>query len=214
MFRHLCLILATALASTLDPHVGGPPVPRALVQAHGADSFNQSAMPFWSVTHLGEGPAIVRIVFDWSTSSIVEQRAARFDVDQRGLSGFMYFGNAQPPGLGTYRNGSDVQTGLIYDAANTFIGEPRDGTTGGNCGFIASLPCNDLNDFQKLEFRFTAGLFAAKTFAFDCDTDGGLGYAGGHMRGLTVAVTFADGSVVQGELESDPANPNRAYRQF
>ncbi|MDO8348929.1 MAG: hypothetical protein Q7T30_01745, partial [Planctomycetota bacterium] len=62
------------------------------------------------------------------------------------------------------------------------------------------------------QFAFTA-FTPGRTFAFDCDTDGGPP-AGSDHAGMVVRVTTANSGVLTGMLQVDPVTPNRAVVWF
>ena len=53
-----------------------------------------------------------------------------------------------------------------------------------------------------------------KWFAFDSDTDGGIGFNGNAMAGIIVVVEFKDGTQREGVAVLDPDQPNRAVVQL
>jgi hypothetical protein len=127
-----------------------------------------------------------------------------FDTDQTGMAGVFAGGNSLLPGCaGTYRNGTDVQTGLVYDSLNTTPSNPCDPAA--NTGWIgtnATAP----DTFQTIEFRFSA-FSAGKKFEFDADTDNFFANTGGSMWGMRITVELADGTIFKGVLEPDPEIP-------
>ena len=174
--------------------------------------------PFWRITHRG-GPPITRVTFDMSASpNPVVRDTMRFcvlDTFQPGLiqtQTALWRGNANSPTCaGTYRNGSDAATGLVFDALN----HPVDPCAAGfNSGFVASNAYTGLADtWRTLTFRFTdffgtAG--APEVFEFDCDTDGGPGVTGAQMAGIVVEIEFGAGQLRRTLLRVDPSTPNRA----
>lgn len=195
----------------------------ALVEAIGTNSFpGVAGAPYWNVTNTnpaGMGPNIVDVTFDMFNSSnpAWAASAGNFDYDQPMMAALETFqnGNSALGGtvcMGTYRAGSDVATGLVYDTANAY----GVGTAGGP---IACDPAalsgwatsNDLGGAcTDVNFRFTA-FTGGTAFQFDCDTDGGAGITGGTMAGIAVTILWDNGCTTSGELQADPANPNRAF---
>jgi hypothetical protein len=181
--------------------------PAIEVSAEGIDSFNSDVTGgFWKVRHNDPSRApIARVIFDGTSNGMV------FDTDQTGMADLFEGGNSLVPGCkGTYRNGSDVTTGLVYDALNTVTATPCDPAA--NTGWIGT---NELStdSFQTLEFRF--GSFSAgSTFEFDVDTDGILGNSGEWMAFMTITVELTDGTILTGTLVEDSCIANRAEIRF
>ena len=113
-----------------------------------------------------------------------------FDADEFGMFDFFGAGNGTVYGCtGTYRNGSDVASGLIYagtdiinwptnylpcaDAlrALDMMGNPIDPKSGFKGSDWAG---GGLRHPRIVEFNFTPGKFAGMTFGFDADLDGTL----------------------------------------
>ncbi len=126
-----------------------------------------------------------------------------FDYDQDTGDGVAWAGNSAAASgcCGTYRQGSDVTTGLDYAA-----------TPAAGCDALAQRGFLETGaDGTTLTFPFRGGLFGnGATFAFDCDTDGGRGVAGSDMDGMRVRVTFASGDVRIGVLRADVGGARRA----
>lgn len=171
-----------------------------LAKAEGDNSFNAiTSSGFFSVTNFGS-VAITEFTFDWVGAT--GQGTMLFDLDQNGMADSFWFGNSTSPGSckGTYRNGSDVAAGLVYDTLNTYKGQITL-RCAGNCGFIASNQVNLTPDFKTLRFRFSGDKFKnGVKFEFDCDTDFGAGIDGGSMAGMKVMLKLADNKVVTGAL--------------
>lgn len=120
-------------------------------------------------------------------------------------------GNSTAVGFkGTYRNGCDVTTGLVYDALNWPV-HPN-ASSGANSGFMARNGSNIGNgsSVKTPTFRFAGNKFAGTAakpvgFEFDCDTNGGPGTAedGASMAGMVITVKFVGGTVLKGELRVD-----------
>lgn len=185
--------------------------PAVVVSAEGTNSFNSDVTAgFWKVTNLNDPRSIVQVVFDW-TGAPSSQATMEFDTDQSGMSDRFDGGNSTVSGcLGTYRNGSDTATGLIYSGTPAAPCDPaaNTGWTGTNAG-------NATNDWRTITFSFTPGIFTlGQTFELDIDTDGGLGISGDNMVGMQVSVTFDDMSTVSGALAVDPSTPNRSQVAF
>ncbi|MCA8941881.1 MAG: hypothetical protein KDB80_04910 [Planctomycetes bacterium] len=169
---------------------------RVLVESVGLDSFNHdTSAGFWRVTNGPGNPNIVGLRFDWLASGMPILPV--FDTDQREMGGRFDGGNSLLPSCShTYRNGSEVVTGLVYPGTMT---SPCDAAA--TTGWIGTNPGPSLGDFRTLDFLFT-GFEAGETFEMDIDTDGG-GNSGGAMAGLVITVTFADGSSRTGSLAVD-----------
>ncbi len=118
-------------------------------------SNSNTAFGFFSINHLASStfPPIESVTLDWVASSNLGQATMVFDTDQTGSADLFEGGNGGTVGcLGTYRNGSDVSTGLIYDAANTVPATPCDPTAlTGWTGSTATTAAN----WRALDFRFT-----------------------------------------------------------
>jgi hypothetical protein len=193
----------------VGPTVGTPNV---VIEAVGNNTYNNNgSQPFWRVTHNGTTLPVTRVLFDVTQSTNGSHGNMRFDLDQDipGV-GTLILGNGAAPCQGSYWNGSDVATGLIYDGSNTYVGfDPGTGCAGGNCGFIAGAPwANATEEYRRLEYRFTPGFFFGNTFELDMDTDGGDGVDGRAMAGLFVSVELMNGTVLSGHLEVDPEREN------
>ena len=175
---------------------------RVLVSASGGNSFNSNLKSgFFAVDHR-VGPSITSVTFDWTASSNPGQSDMRFDTNQTGMSDRFDAGNGTESGCsGTYRNMSDVATGLIYDAANTPAAscDPN-----ANTGWIGTNQ-GSASDYRTVQFRFTPGEFVGDRFEVDIDTDGGAGISGADMAGMVVTIAFDDGTEVTGELQVDPS---------
>jgi hypothetical protein len=193
------------------------PSAAVIVEAVGPDSFNSTSVSgFWRISHTGLNPSpIVQVVLDWAGSAIPAQTSRVFDCDQSGMNGVLIYGNGAVPAYGTYRNDSDLDSGLVYDAANTHVGYAIGVVAGGNCGFIASNQVGSTPSHKTLRLRFAPGAFARETFEFDADTDGGLAdQGGGGQQGLRVTVTLQNGQILTGFLAPDSADPDRAFVAF
>lgn len=193
-----------------------------LVEAVGHNSFNTNlASGFFRITHNNPTlPSIVSVTLDISATS----PEWSFDVDEVGLgptnNSQFWNGNSTDPGgigcAGTYRNGSDVATGLIYDNMNTYGPDAAAGQIplvcdpAANCGFTATNAASGTNRWRTLTFRYTPGTFTCNTFEFDVDTDGGFGISGRAQEGMVVTVVLADTTVLTGTLVVDPSNRLRA----
>ncbi|NRA98108.1 MAG: hypothetical protein HRU14_18080, partial [Planctomycetes bacterium] len=197
-----------------------------LVEATGHNAFNTDVTQgFFKIRHLNPTlPSIVQITLDLSPFSPV----AMFDADEPGLgptaNDQFWNGNATDPGAigcaGTYRNGCDVTTGLIYDNLNTYGPDIVAGQVqlicdpAANCGFIASNPVSGLHRWQTVTFRFALGAFTCDTFEFDVDTDGGFGVSGRAQAGMAVTIVLDDTTVLTGTLAVDPSNRLRSMLVF
>jgi len=115
-----------------------------------------------------------------------------FDTDQVGMADRFDAGDSTTTGCqGTYRNASDVATGLDYSGT---AASPCDATA--QLGWVGSNPGANPGEFRTLTFAFQPGrFFNFARLEFDCDTDGGVGVNGGAMDGLVVTATLANGGV-------------------
>jgi len=192
-------------------------------EAIGANSFNADVSSgFFSVTNEATDPnqAVVRVrctVFPANASArtqAIRYNGFRWDTDNPSMA--EVFEGGDSPNLacqGTYRNGSEVSTGLVFAGTAQQNATPCDasalqGWVGSDAGF------ND-GDWRTLEFTFNPSSFMnGAVFEFDADTDGGLGTSGADMAGVVIEVELADGSVVTGELVGDVNNPTRSFVQL
>ena len=137
-----------------------------------------------------------------------------FDYDQvlAGVAMVFENGNATAcPQPGGYRNGSDVTVGLdytnpnqVHDPINNPLACDPAASSGWSSNTFGGGMCKDIG------FLFTS-FDPGDLFEFDCDTDGGAGVTGGAMAGLVVTITWSTGCQTSGELQADPANPNRSF---
>ncbi|MCA8977703.1 MAG: hypothetical protein KDC98_23465 [Planctomycetes bacterium] len=184
-----------------------------VVAAAGVTSFNAGqAPPFWTVTSdttHGHG-AITAVEF--STIGATGQAALQlFDIDQNNMNDRFDGGNATAIGhVGTYRNGSDVSCGLDYAAAGVYVAGFH--LPGESAGVRFSIPPDPAGYVPDLHFAFT-GFVPGRTFAFDCDTDGG-GPGGADQAGMIVRVTTTGSGVLTGVLAVDPVVPDRSLVWF
>ena len=197
-----------------------------LVEAAGHNSFNTDVTQgFLKIRHLNPSlPSIVEVTVDLSPISPV----AMFDADEPGFgptaNDQFWNGNTTDPNgvgcAGTYRNGCDVSTGLIYDNLTTYGPDIAAGQVqlicdqAANCGFIASNPVTGIHRWRTLTFRFTPGSFTCDTFEFDVDTDGGRGVSGRSQAGMAVSILLDDNTLLTGTLETDPSNRLRSMLVF
>ena len=138
------------------------------------------------VSWIGSPAAQASMIWDLDSQAHGES----FDAGNSTLAGYQ----------GTYRNGSDLTTGLDYSVSPISPGDAAART-----GYVG--------DSRTLNFHFTGGAFTSgHTFEFDCDTDGGLGYSGEDMAGMRISISLTDGSVLNGQLIADPSSP--ASRSF
>ena len=182
-----------------------------LVETGGDDSENANqSQGFFRISWLA-GPDIVKVRFDLenSVSNAGDLNNAWWDTTVASMADQFFLGNMNRPGAqGTYRNDSDMLTGLIYD--------PNvNSNSASNSPIVACRP----QDSQTLEFNFTdfgldgAGNPAAgiETFEFDVDTDGMNGSTGNFFRGMIVEITLSDGTVLTAEMLPDAENPKRSF---
>ncbi|MHC5063746.1 MAG: hypothetical protein ACYTG5_07215 [Planctomycetota bacterium] len=143
----------------------------------------------------------------------------RFDTDQGGMADTFEGGNSQFFGCqGTYRNGTDVTTGLIYAGTPQQNLTPCDqsslqGWVGSDDG--PTHYGSDNGDYLTLKFRFSPDTFLnGAKFEFDCDTDGGVGVSGDAMAGLMITVTYQDGLVSSAEFQARAGAPNFSFARL
>lgn len=180
------------------------PIIGVTVSAEGANSFNSDTTSgFFQIKNDSADPmkAITKVILDCT----INAGTLEFDTDQTGMADLLEGGNSVAVGCsGTYRNGSDVTTGLVYDASNTVGATPCDATA--LTGFLGTNAGNAPDDWQTLEFNYAGGTFLnGAVFEFDSDTDGGAGINGAAMAGIVVTIEFADGSVSTGVLAATGA---------
>ena len=177
--------------------------PTYTVTASGANSFNSDTTSgFWQIQNVS-GADIVRVELDFGQSADRTLVQSFFDTTQVGLADRFDGGNSTALGCtGTYRNGSDVTTGLVFDASNS----PSACDLAANTGFIAA------NLSTRLIFRFT-DFGPGETFEFDCDTDIAV-VSGDQMAGLNVTIEDVSGAIFRGTLRVDPSQPNTSSVSF
>ncbi len=188
-------------------------VAEIVVMASGDDSFNsQTSSGFFSITNFGDDP-VTELELDWTRSTNPTHTRMEFDTDQSGMAGRFDAGNSAIAGCnGTYRNGSDVAAGLVYDAQNTVRGVPC--APASNCGWIGTNPGGDPGDYRTLRFRFAGGkLRGGVVFEFDCDTDGGDTSAN-EMVGLAVTVRTQSGRTLGPAALTTRAGQTRSFVTF
>jgi len=168
------------------------PLPRALVESVGTNSYTANTNGFWRITHHGTTAANITSVVLSYQGATGPANGVYFDTDQGMPSGSGNFSQGN-----TYEQNSDVACGLDYSVSSPFSGS----------GWIGSDQLNGAN-YNTVEFRFTGGLFNNRTFRFNADTDPGTQGAADNA-GMSVTVTFSNGDVVTGVLAQDPANSNR-----
>jgi hypothetical protein len=202
-------------AATNEGHFVGQDRERGIVvSAAGPNSFQSNpAAAFWQVrsdtSHAHGAILWVEISYVGATGPAALQR---FDLDQNGMGDRFDGGNSTLVGArGTYRGGSDVLCGLDYAAPGVYV-DPTVHGTGQSGGFAATLLPGYTADASSIRFRFQA-FGPGKAFRFDCDTDGGLPSGEGQI-GAIVRVGTANSGVLQGLLQQDPANPERAVVFF
>lgn len=170
------------------------------VEAVGSDSFNTDpSSGFFRITNPG-GLPITRIRMTAAGGML-------FDTDQDGMADRFDAGNSTLVGCsGTYRNGSDVATGLDYGAAG-LARVAACAAAGSSSGFRTDGDTlSTFVEFDFAGFQFKNG----RTFEFDLDTDGGLGVSGGAMTGMAFEIDLAGGTRICRTLVADPLNPNRS----
>ena len=193
------------------------PAPQFAFQvcAEGANSFNaDTASGFFKVIAgpLATTDPVVSVEFDWVLSSDPAQATMVFDCDQIGMANTFMEGNGGGCG-GTYRNGSDVASGLDYtNIANNLLDVA---TCAGSLAHCEATNPTTAPSYRTLKWYFAGGTFlSGVTFEFDADTDGGAGITGAAMSGMVVTIELASGAILTGELAVDPAGVNRAVITF
>ncbi|MCA8963918.1 MAG: hypothetical protein KDC48_03485, partial [Planctomycetes bacterium] len=184
-----------------------------VVAAEGATSYHGAAgQPFWTVTSDGtHGHGDITAVELSVIGATGTAALQRFDVDQDGMNDRFDGGNsALAAHQGTYRNGSAALCGLDFQAPGVYVAPFH--LAGESSGVAFSTPPDPAGYVQDLRFAFTA-FSPGKTFAFDCDTDGGPPSGADHA-GLVVRVTTTLSGVLQGVLQVDPSTPGRAVVWF
>jgi len=143
----------------------------------------------------------------------------RWDTNNPGMADVFAGGDSKTMGCsGTYRNNSDVTTGLIFaGTAQQNLGpcdlSAQQGWIGSDDGPTAFGTF--VGDWLTLEFAFAPDTFmGGATFEFDADTDGGLGTGGSSLAGVIVEVAFRNGSISAGEIVADANDPNRGFVQL
>ena len=206
------LSLADPITSTNEAFFrGAMPQTGILVEAVGANSFDVDPhRGFWRIRHLGGHAAIHSVALDWTLTTEPGQHSMLFDIDQD-LRGHRHDAGNGVTCPGTYRNGSDLTTGLDY----TYPGNHTTSCATGNENAGFSIDVGTGNAAQRLTYRFIGSMFqTGQQLDFDCDTDGGTGVAGSAMAGLTVHIELVDGTLLNGTLSADPHNPLRAFLQL
>ena len=183
------------------------------------------------------GPPITGVRFDLDNSSNINlQEEMVFDTDQTNMADILMAGNSTHVGcLGTYRNDSDVLTGLVYD-----------GTMNTEQGVDGNAPCQAIDEetnqfvvfddiltgftgtwgdqgggdsFQILDFFFNdfgldggAPAGASETFEFDASAEGFGNGSAQSLVGMRIEITL-DGmqDPLVAELLPDSSNPERAF---
>ena len=203
------LFLGLGVSDRLTANVDFPP--RFEIRAAGSNSFNSdTASGFFSVTSNTTDPndAIAELTFDWVASSNPAQSDMKFDTDQTGMADEFWNGNATGTGacMGTYRNGSDLATGLDYANAQNNLSNSGCAQAGENAGVEATNQVGTTPDYRTLTWRFVGSQFSGGAkLEFDIDTDLGAGVTGADMAGMVVTIRTVGGTVLTGELAVDPA---------
>ena len=199
-----------------DIVVGSPPTLQFVTEGEN-DAFGANS-DYFRLEYAGTGTLdIVKLELDFLNSSnpVHNQNpstflTAHFDTNGNfGSSGDIAEGNSgavnatctDPNGYG----GSDLIVGLDYAASSEAAACEPTATTGFDG---MSGPGATPFDYQTLEFEFT-DFQPGETFQFDCDCDGLSTGMGGELWGLSVTVTFSDGSTLSGNLAATH-DPERA----
>ena len=212
---------------------GGVGINQILVETTGANPENADTSSGYFRIHWLSGPDIVSVTLDGlsSLSNAGDLRDMHWDVTVANLADQMYLGNSTMPGArGTYRNSSDVLTGLVYDSA-------VNSNYGGNSpvvdyyvssaaftwdsGYQVILARHGNNPIYPgaLQWNFTnfgldsQGNQAAGTeiFEFDGDVDHMNGNTGDYFQGMVVEVLLSDGTMFKAEMLPDPEDSTRAF---
>lgn len=190
----------------------------------GNNSFNaDTSSGFWQLINDQTDPdlSIVRLSLtidptnpnlSTSTQSLLDS-FFRWDTDNGDMADVFEGGNSLVAGCqGTYRNGSEVSSGLIFAGTPPSPCDPGAllGWDGADDG--PTIYGSAMGDYLTLTFEFAPDTFLnGAKFEFDCDTDGGIGVNGGAMRGVIWEVEFKNGSVSSGEAVADTTVPFRSF---
>ncbi|MGK0156030.1 MAG: hypothetical protein ACI9SE_002997 [Neolewinella sp.] len=182
----------------------------ATVRAEGGNSFNSDTTSGFFQIEAGVLSAtdpIVSVELDWVASTNPAQATMEFDTDQTGMANTFSEGNGGSC-AGTYRNGSDVATGLDYaNLANNLLNATACATSIAHCE--ATNQVGTTPDYRTLKWYFTPGSFApGSKLEFDIDTDGGGGVTGAAMEGMVVTIELQSGAILTGELAVNASVPN------
>lgn len=149
--------------------------------ANGANPFNaDTTSGFWSLTNNGS--------FEVLSLEVILPGTGVFDIDQTGMADIFWNGNSTAAACsGTYRNGTEVSTDLIF--AGTLQSSACDATALG--GFLHPAT-------NTLQFAFAdgsgpnGGFTNGEIFEWDTDVDGGGLTDAASMVGTTVTVSVRD----------------------
>ncbi|MEO0480218.1 MAG: hypothetical protein AAF196_12125 [Planctomycetota bacterium] len=182
--------------------------PTIEVLASGANSFNgDPSSGFWSIENVTAQP-ITSVVFDFSASTNPNAAGLEFDTNQDGTN--FSDGNGTAAACdGTYRNNSDVLSGLVF--AGT---DPSDCDGTAQIGAIRTNPVpGDLGSFRRIRWDFT-NFVQGTLFEVDIDTDGPASATqnGADIAGMVVTITLQDGTILSGEMFVD--GPETAAIRF
>jgi hypothetical protein len=197
-------------------------------EAIGENTFNaDTSAGYFSVTNEETDPAlsVVRLTVTIlppspsATTQALFDNIFRFDSDNPSMAEVFEGGDSLVAACqGTYRNGSEVNTGLIFAGTNQQNASPCDATAlqgwlGSDDGPSNYGSAN--GDWLTLTFSFSPDTFMnGAIFEFDADTDGGVGLSGNDMAGLVFEAELKNGTITSGELVSDPNNPTRGFAQL
>ncbi len=209
---------------------GSCPLQDTYAECIGGNTLNaDTSAGFFSVTNDVSDPNLSIVRLTWTVrpsdpSNSAQTQALvdnffRWDTDSPGLADRFEGGDSLAIDCqGTYRNGSEVSTGLIFAGTSPQNGTPCDPTA--LQGWIGSDDGPTVfgafdGDWLTLDFTFSPDTFLdGKVFEFDCDTDGGLGVSGAAMAGVIVVVEFRNGTISAGEMIADSTNQSRALVQL
>lgn len=169
--------------------------------------------PFWRITNNNMTMlSITQVTISTIDSSQQGVRNLFIDVDQAFTDGsqFLFGDGAGLASTGTYRNNTEVDTGLVFGSTNTYgvgamMGVPGSATA--SCGWsttslTSAAPASGVAFVQDVTFDFTS-FEPGDVFEWDMDIDGLVAPGGQDLAGVHVTITWSDGSVTRGELAGD-----------
>lgn len=181
------------------------------VTASGADSYNATTTPFWTVQTTSADP-ITEVEFSWTGSSNPAHASTVFDLIQplpAGSGGGVFLNGNAPPATcpGTYRNGTHTTTGLNFNHP-LINGWGSCGTIPAqNMGARAVWGTTGFPAAKTLHWWFSGGSFTGtsgtpRSLQMDIDVDGNTGGTGASaLAGMVVRVWTAGGFFGSAELQ-------------